>query len=153
MEHTLFLRQYKYEIPRPEAGIEGPALVAYFDFESGDFQLEGDRQYIFSNNKIKNSRLNKKNNRLLIDATMKPEIPAGPNDNLKNELLLYVKGSFYNGRQQFKCSGLLRLNRTWKNDKEQWMIDCNLIDNDLDFFEIRLSLPVYTNLIHTGGNN
>jgi hypothetical protein len=26
---------------------------------------------------------------------LKPEIPAGPNNNLNNELLLFLKGSFY----------------------------------------------------------
>ena len=153
MEHSLFLRQYKYEIPGPTTG--SAALLAYFDFESGGFQLEGDLRFIHANNRIKNSRLNNKNNqyRLLIDAVMKPEIPAGPNDNLDNELLLCLKGSFFDGQKQHRCSGILRLNRNWQDNKGQWMIYCNLIDNDLDFFEIKLTLPVFTNLIHTPGYN
>jgi hypothetical protein len=150
MEHSLFLRQYKIEILRSASQ---PALLAFFDFESGDFQLEGDGQFIKSNNHIKKSRLNDKHTSLLIQANMKPEIPAGPNDNLNNELLLLLKGSFYNGRQQHRCSGLLRLNRSYKDNKAQWTIYCNLVDNDLDFFEIKLTLPVFTSLVNTAGSN
>jgi hypothetical protein len=151
MEHSLFLRQYKYEI-LDEVTLQ-PTLLAYFDFESGGFQLEGDSWFINANNRIKNSRLHKNTTRLLIDANMKPEIPAGPNDNLNNELLLFLHGSFYNGRRQYRCSGLLRLNRKWQNNKAQWMIYCNLIDNNLDFFELKLTLPVFTSLTQTAGNN
>src|SRR5688572_27615068 len=109
MEHSLFLRQYKYEI-LDEITLQ-PLLQAYFDFESGGFQLEGDPWFINANNRVKNSRLNSNTKRLLIDANMKPEIPAGPNDNLNNELLLFLNGSFVSGRRQHRCSGLLRLNR------------------------------------------
>lgn len=151
MEHSLFLRQYKYEIVRDD--YREPALLAFFDFESGGFQLEGDYRFIHANNRIKNSRLYNYNTRLTIDACMKPEIPAGPHDNLNNELLLFLTGTFYNGLRQHRCSGLLRLNRHIKNNMTQWMIYCNLIDNNLDFFEIKLTLPVFTSLVQTAGNN
>lgn len=159
MDHSLFLRQYKFEVlnsiksEKPGDAEQKPALLAYFDFESGGFQLEGDYRYINPNTKVKNSRSNKNNNRFLIDAKMQPEIPAGPNDNLDNELLLCLKGSFYNGRRLHRCSGLLRLNRYIQKNKAQWVIYCNLVDNDMDLFEIKLTLPVFTNLVHTPGYN
>jgi hypothetical protein len=156
MEHSLFLRQYKFEILHPTASADAeqkPALIAYFDFESGGFQLEADYCYIDANNRVKNSRSKNKSNRLLIDAKMQPEIPAGPNDNLDNELLLCLKGSFYNGRRLHRCSGILRLNRNLQKKLAPWMIYCNLVDNDLDFFEIKFCLPVFTNLVQTPGNN
>jgi hypothetical protein len=84
---------------------------------------------------------------------MKPEIPAGPNDNLTHELILSLKGSIYNGRQRCKCSGLLRLNRIPQKDSSHWMIYCNLVDNDMDTFEIRLKLPVFTSLIEYPSDN
>src|SRR5690349_9504254 len=112
MEHSLFLRQYKYEIPGPSAPVE-PAFLVFFDFENGGFQLESDYTFIGNANcKVKSSWLNKQASRIFIEADMKPEIPAGPNDNLTHELILSLKGSIYNGRQRCKCSGLLRLNRS-----------------------------------------
>jgi hypothetical protein len=166
MEHSLFLRQYKYEIPASTPAIKGlpkgelgqvnqePALCAFFDFENGGFQLEGD--YLFlsnANNRQKNFWHTRDKIRIFIEAKMKPEIPAGPNDNLRNELLLTLKGSIYNGEQKYRCSGLLRLNRSWKSNKAQWMIYCSVMDNDLDVFEIRLNLPVITSLVQTPGYN
>lgn len=157
MEHSLFLRQYKYEIPGlPTGGKSSPvtkkyALRALFDFENGEFQLEGDASYILNDsNRFKSLA---KNTRFFIDAKMKPEIPAGPDDNLKNELLLCLKGSILKGDRQYKCSGLLSLNRNWQGQKTQWMIYCNMVDNDLDFFEIRLILPVFTNITQAPDEN
>lgn len=151
MEHSLFLRQYKYE-ELDEVTLQ-PLLLAYFDFESGGFQLEGDPWFINVHNRVKNSCLKSNTKRLFIDASMKPEIPAGPNDNLNNELLIFLNGSFINGRCKHRCSGLLRLNRKWQNNKAQWMIYCNLIDNNLDFFELKLTLPVFTSLVESPGDN
>jgi hypothetical protein len=166
MEHSLFLRQYKYEIPgapasnmglpvKPDAGQpkHEPAFLIFFDFENGGFQLEGDYRFIGNTNtRVKDSWLNQQTNRIFIEADMKPEIPAGPNDNLTHELILSLKGSIYNGRQQCKCFGLLRLNRNAQN-MAQWMIYCNLVDNDMDIFEIKLMLPVFTSLMQTPGDN
>jgi hypothetical protein len=167
MEHSLFLRQYKYEVPAastPGTGLpvqaeqgnphNEPAFLVFFDFENGGFQLEGDYSFIGNTNgKVRNSWLNQQTNRIFIEADMKPEIPAGPNDNLSHELILSLKGSIFNGRQRCKCSGLLRLNRIPQRDKTQWMIYCNLVDNDMDIFEIKLRLPVFTSKIQTPGDN
>lgn len=156
MEHSLFLRQYKFEILSPtasNAAEQKPALIAYFDFESGGFRLEADYQYIHSNNPVKNSPSIYRFNRFLIDAKMQAEIPSGPNDNLNNELLLCLKGSFYNGCRMHRCSGILRLNRNLQKKLAPWMIYCNMVDNDLDFFEIKFSLPVFTSLVQTPANN
>jgi len=165
MEHSLFLRQYKFEIPRSATAVAGvstkikstkdiqePALRVLFDFENGCFLLEGDCGLIVSTNtRHKNSWLNGKNARVFIDANMKPEIPDGPDDNLNMELLLCLKGHIQNGDRQFKCSGILRLNR--HSNDSQWMIYCNLVDNDMHFFEIRLNLPVFTTIIQSPGDN
>jgi hypothetical protein len=167
MEHSLFLRQYKYEIPGTSAPGTGlpvaaedkqpnnePAFLVFFDFENGGFQLESDYSFIGNTNtKVRNSWLNQQTSRIFIEADMKPEIPAGPNDNLTHELILSLKGSIYNGRQRCKCSGLLRLNRIPQKDSSHWMIYCNLVDNDMDTFEIRLKLPVFTSLIEYPSDN
>jgi hypothetical protein len=167
MEHSLFLRQYKYEIPgspsaftafpiKDNAGqaIHQPEFLAFFDFESGDFQIEGfSHSIITANQRYKNSWLTQQNTRVFIDADMKPEIPAGPNDNLGNELLLYINGSIYNGQRRVRCSGLLRLNRSSHNNNAQWMIYCNLVDDDMNAFEIKLRLPVFTNVVKAPGDN
>lgn len=166
MEHSLFLRQYKYEIlgSTVDAGVPAlnqlgqisrePALWAFFDFENGNLQLEGDYRYILhSNNGNKNGWLRYHKNRVFIDANMKPEIPAGPDDNLNNELLLLLKGSIYNGSQRHICSGLLSLSRTGINIDSQWMIYCTLMDNDLNRFEIKFKLPVYTGITKSPNHN
>lgn len=145
MEHSLFLRQYKYEIPSLVNA--RPALSAFFDFENGDFLLEGDYKYVL------NGENDTRKKRFLVNAEMKPEIPAGPDDNLSTELLVHLKGFLYNGERQSMCSGLLRLNRNLKGNKMQWMIYCNLVDNDMDVFEIRLKLPVITSLVQAPGEN
>jgi len=71
-----------------------PALSAFFDFENGDFQLEADSRFII-NECIGNNNpwISNQQERVFISANMKPEIPSGPDDNLKNELLLFLKGS------------------------------------------------------------
>jgi hypothetical protein len=167
MEHSLFLRQYKYEIPGSSTAFSGlpaskesrlisqlPALSAFFDFENGDFQLEADSRYLLNENtRVKNPWINNHQERLFISANMKPEIPDGPDDNLRNELLLFLKGSIYNGERQSMCSGLLRLNRNWQSKKTYWTIYFNLVDNDLDVFEIRLRLPVITSLVDKAEKN
>lgn len=167
MEHSLFLRQYKYEIPGSSTSYPGliankesrlfnqlPALSAFFDFENGDFQLEADSRYLLTEgNGDKNPWINNRQERFFISANMKPEIPDGPDDNLRNELLLFLKGSIYNGERQSMCSGLLRLNRDMQSAKSHWTIYFNLVDNDLDVFEIRLKLPVITSLVDGAGRN
>jgi hypothetical protein len=153
MEHSFFLRQYKYEIPGSPVNAQ-PALRAFFDFEHGGFQLESDNQYIVNTNtKNKKSWPRRKSDRFFVEANMKPEIPSGPDDNLHNELLLNLNGTIHYGKRKFKCSGLLILNRNLLENKTQWTIYCNLMDVDLDIFEIKLKVPVFTGLAKTASDN
>jgi hypothetical protein len=167
MEHSLFLRQYKYEIPGSSTAFSGlpagkearlinqlPALSAFFDFENGDFQLEADSRFLLNESmRANNPWINNNQERLFINANMKPEIPSGPDDNLRNELLLFLKGSIFNGERQSKCSGLMRLNRNWQSKKAYWTIYFNLVDNDLDLFVIKVRLPVITSLVDAAEKN
>lgn len=153
MEHSLFLRQYKYELPALPAPNPQPGFLAFFDFENGGFQLECDYRFIVSDNKRDQKALSSRATRIFIEAEMKAEIPSGPDDNLKNELLLFLKGTIYDGERKCRCTGLLQLNRNYKSNKEQWMIYCNLVDNDMDIFEIKLKLPVITNMTQVPHNN
>lgn len=167
MKQNLFLKQYQYEIPAssitfplsPKNGNtapakQEPALWAFFDFENNSLQLEGDCHFILKANKrFENSWFNYYKSRVFIDVTMKPEAAVNPNDAGNNEMLLFLKGSIYDGQRRGFCSGLLRLHRIWHSSKTQWIIYCNLVDNDLDVFEIKFKLPVFTSLFHKADNN